>query len=301
MANVTTVSKLLETRSIILSGCNLVSIPEEIGVLSRHLEVLNLLGNQLTTLPSSFGQLVNLKCLTLSCNQFKSVPSELNHLINLENLWICENQLTSLTDVAWEKLTRLTLVDFNTNQLTSVPESLAQLPKSCVLHLYNNRLTQLPKALIERAHDKSLSISLYANSVTLAQLLSPTQAVDQPLSSVSSPNNKPQTQLSASASFTMDRPRWHWRVHGNWLHWLGDKQNRRAIRISKIGGMSIEPYDDKYVRLTLSYMAKDAKDDEDDVIEYFYYIKNDVRVVEALYDALSNPDTSKPVLEDALF
>jgi hypothetical protein len=68
------VTDLQEVTELDLSGCNLTSIPPEIGQL-RNLQSLNLSNNQLTTLPDQLGQLEHLEVLDIENNLISEVPS----------------------------------------------------------------------------------------------------------------------------------------------------------------------------------------------------------------------------------
>jgi Leucine-rich repeat (LRR) protein len=69
----------------------LTTLPSEIGQLI-NLRELWCVGNQLTTLPSEIGQLINLRVLSCFENQLTRLPSEIYQLINLESLFICINK-----------------------------------------------------------------------------------------------------------------------------------------------------------------------------------------------------------------
>ena len=55
-------------------------------------------GNQLTSLPESFGNLSNLRNLFLEHNQLTSLPKKFGNLNKLHFFFIYNNQLTSLLD-----------------------------------------------------------------------------------------------------------------------------------------------------------------------------------------------------------
>ena len=70
-------------------------VPACIGRLTS-LQVLNLGGNQLTSLPAEIGQLASLEQLYLQGNQLTSVPAEIGQLTALKSVNLGANQLTSL-------------------------------------------------------------------------------------------------------------------------------------------------------------------------------------------------------------
>jgi small GTP-binding protein len=80
--------------SIDLSGCQLTSLPKEIGGLKK-LTTLHLSNNQLKTLPPEIGELKKLTTLVLSGNQLKTLPVEIGKLKNLTELDLSKNPLES--------------------------------------------------------------------------------------------------------------------------------------------------------------------------------------------------------------
>ena len=101
--------------------------------------VINIGGNQLTSLPETIGNFKNLTYLNISSNQLTSLPETIVNLENLEYLDIGNNQLTSLPETIGnlENLTRLNIQD---NQLTSLPESIINLTKLYLIWLSDNEL-----------------------------------------------------------------------------------------------------------------------------------------------------------------
>jgi len=89
--------------------------------------MLNLVGNQLTSVPKELGQLKNLKYMSLYNNKLRSIPKELGNLTNMNELLLSENQLTSVPKELG-KLTKLETLTLEGNPLESPsPEvSLAQ-------------------------------------------------------------------------------------------------------------------------------------------------------------------------------
>ena len=56
------------------------------------LEKLDLVENQLTTLPAKIGNLTNLEFLYLSRNQLTTLPAKIGNLTNLRFLYLSRNQ-----------------------------------------------------------------------------------------------------------------------------------------------------------------------------------------------------------------
>ncbi len=149
----------------------LTKIPSEIFELSNTLEILNLSGNpKLSSLPSKFPDLVNLKVLFLSDCSFMTFPEVLSKCPSLEmvafknngmefisekalppNLrWLIltQNKITSLpTSIG--KCTRLQKCMLAGNQLTSIPDPMRNCRKLGLLRLSANKLESIPDWLYE--------------------------------------------------------------------------------------------------------------------------------------------------------
>jgi hypothetical protein len=153
--------------------------PREILDLA-HLEVLDLSGNRLKSLPSDFPRLKNLKILFLSGNEFKVVPEVLGECQNLEMVGFKSNRISHLPAEAlpqslrWliltdnrlralpERLgtcTRLQKLMLAGNCLESVPDSFARLGRLELLRLSANALDRLPAWIWELPRLSWLAVS----------------------------------------------------------------------------------------------------------------------------------------------
>jgi small GTP-binding protein len=88
-------------------------------------DVLDISGNQVTSLPAEIVELKNLTALNLSGNQLASLPAEIVELKNLTFLDISGNQLASLPAEIVE-LKNLTKLDLSENPLESPPPEIAE-------------------------------------------------------------------------------------------------------------------------------------------------------------------------------
>ena len=143
-------------RELFIHGCELKSIPADIGKLTS-LEKLDIRSNQLKSLPESLGQLTNLRELDVRGNQLTNLPESLGQLTNLRELDARGNQLKSL----WEglgQLTNLRRLDIRSNQLTNLPESLGQLTNLRRLDSGSNQLTNLPGSLGQLTNLRELDV-----------------------------------------------------------------------------------------------------------------------------------------------
>jgi Leucine-rich repeat (LRR) protein len=135
-----------------LSGNVLKMLPQNIGNLSL-LEDLNLgmvnLGfrmNLLTSLPTTFSNLTNLKRLDLSSNQLSILPFGMNNLTNLEYLDLKQNQLPDFPS-SLTKCNSLRYLNLNGNNLIFIPETVGDLTSLVELRLDNNFFNRFDKKI----------------------------------------------------------------------------------------------------------------------------------------------------------
>ena len=93
-----------------------------------NLRILDLRGNQLSSLPPEIGQLQHIEELSLQDNDLKTLPPEIGRLRKLRALALWGNQLTSLPAEIGQ-LQSLQHLGLNNNDLTSLPAEIAQLKK----------------------------------------------------------------------------------------------------------------------------------------------------------------------------
>ena len=82
-----------------------------------NLTVLDLQGNQLTSLPSEIIALASLRDLVLSFNRFRTLPACVYDLLSLENLIVNDNALDTLDPEGLEKLPVLSCLDVSNNNI----------------------------------------------------------------------------------------------------------------------------------------------------------------------------------------
>jgi len=143
---------LEQLRSGALSGitrldlsCGLSEFPEEIFALADSLEVLNLSGNQLSSLPNDLARLHKLRILFCSDNQFTSVPEVVGSCMQLEMVGFKANRIQRLPAAALPpKLRWLILTD---NRLQQLPAELGDCKHLQKLMLAGNQLSALPQSM----------------------------------------------------------------------------------------------------------------------------------------------------------
>ena len=125
-----------------LRGCGLAELPAEVMALADTLQVLDVSGNALHTLPSGQARLTRLHTLFASNNRFTSLPPVLGLLPVLDTLGFKANQIAEVPACALAPTLRwLILTD---NRITALPSTLTDCTRLQKLMLAGNRLRQLP-------------------------------------------------------------------------------------------------------------------------------------------------------------
>jgi Protein tyrosine and serine/threonine kinase/Leucine rich repeat len=143
---------LSELRSGALSGITrldlsegLTELPSEVFDLADTLEVLNLSGNALSTLPDDLPRLRKLRVLFCSDNRFTRVPEVLGQCPQLSMVGFKANQICEVPAASLPRPLRwLILTD---NQIDTLPDELGHRPRLEKVALAGNRLTTLPDTL----------------------------------------------------------------------------------------------------------------------------------------------------------
>ncbi|KAL3425336.1 serine threonine-protein kinase, partial [Phlyctema vagabunda] len=146
----------------------LTSFPDEILQLSETLEILDLSGNQLSSLPEAIKELSHLKIAFFSDCNFTTFPKQLAQCSALEMVAFKGNGMTTVPEgsfppnLRWLILTnnritslpasigschRLQKCMLAGNQIISIPDEMAQCKKVGLLRLSCNKITSLPSWL----------------------------------------------------------------------------------------------------------------------------------------------------------
>lgn len=143
------VSQVLSLRDLKLGGNLLYGPLDQCFTKLAQIEILDLHGNNLASLPSNFGELSRLRILNISENAFESLPWEIFATLPLTELTARKNQLRgTLIPDSVEALPALKNLDVSANQLTHLCSSAdgksVSLPALVQICLSMNRLQTLP-------------------------------------------------------------------------------------------------------------------------------------------------------------
>ncbi|MDR3391611.1 MAG: leucine-rich repeat-containing protein kinase family protein [Sulfuriferula sp.] len=148
--------KLTGSRRLNLS-CGLKAFPTEIFDLADTLEILDLSGNALSSLPDDFGRLHKLRVLFCSDNQFTALPAVLGQCLQLDMIGFKANRIRTVPAAALTPALRwLILTD---NQIDELPAELGLCTRLQKLMLAGNRLQTLPETLAACTRLELLRIS----------------------------------------------------------------------------------------------------------------------------------------------
>ncbi|MEE6494810.1 hypothetical protein FKM82_001872 [Ascaphus truei] len=123
-----------------------------IPVLEGHPQIHD---NQLSSLPSTIGELTNLQKLHISHNKLKELPKELGQLKNLKSLLLQHNLLEEMPNELGQ-LCSLEELDLSNNCLKNIPSCLGCLIALVRINLSNNKLKSLPAEISQMKSLKQL-------------------------------------------------------------------------------------------------------------------------------------------------
>jgi Protein tyrosine and serine/threonine kinase/Leucine rich repeat len=126
-------------------SCGLTEFPREIFSLADSLEILNLSGNKLSSLPDDLPRLHKLRIIFCSDNLFTELPAVLGQCKSLTMVGFKANQISSVSDASLAPTLRwLILTD---NRIQTLPSSIGQCKQMQKLMLAGNQLRELPVEL----------------------------------------------------------------------------------------------------------------------------------------------------------
>lgn len=124
----------------------------------QKLQILELRGNNLESLPAELGNLVSLTQLRVGNNKIASLPTELGQLFMLQELLLNNNCLKTVPPELGQ-LSSLTHLGLDNNKLRDIPAKLGNLAKLSTLKLHHNNLEKIPAELWNLNSLKHLALS----------------------------------------------------------------------------------------------------------------------------------------------
>jgi len=143
-------------------SCGLQTVPREVFDLADSLEVLNLSGNQLTSLPHDLPRLHRLKVIFCSNNPFTQLPEVLGDCTSLQMVGFKSCSITQVSAAALPQHLRWFIL--TDNAVSHLPDALGERPALQKLMLAGNRLHALPDSLatLQRLELLRLSANQFA-------------------------------------------------------------------------------------------------------------------------------------------
>ena len=138
-------------------SCGLKQFPDEIYDLADSLEILNLSGNALSSLPHDLARLHKLRVIFCSDNRFTHVPEVLGECPQLEMIGFKANQIRHFPAASLPGTLRWLI--FTDNQLGELPAELGQCSRMQKLMLAGNQLQRLPDEMAALQQLELLRIS----------------------------------------------------------------------------------------------------------------------------------------------
>jgi hypothetical protein len=178
-------------------ACGLTEFPREIFDLAETLEILDLSGNKLSTLPDDLPRLARLRIIFCSDNKFTEFPEVLGACAELSMVGFKANRIRKVSGHALPaRLRWLVLTD---NEIEELPEDIGRCGQLQKLMLAGNRLRSLPPSLSACSRLELLRIA--ANQLTelpgwlldmprltwLAYAGNPFSAAREPIAATASP------------------------------------------------------------------------------------------------------------------
>jgi len=132
--------------TIDLSNCQLSEFPIELFEIRDTVEIINLGGNKLSSLPNELMLFSKLRILFFANNNFEHIPDIIGNISSLYMVSFKSNQIRTVSETALgTSIGWLILTD---NHISELPESIGlNLKRLKKLMLAGNKLTTLPKSL----------------------------------------------------------------------------------------------------------------------------------------------------------
>lgn len=162
---------LVHLKKLNLYGDGFYTFPNVIGNKYRNLEVLDFGGNAISSLPENIGNLQKLDTLIFEINQdsqkLTSLPSSFGNLKNLRYLRLSSMGVRHLPET-FSDLTNLTYLNMSGNRIEKLPDNFGNL-KNLEVYVGGGIDSDLPRSFSQLENLRWCSYWTYADNVTLPE------------------------------------------------------------------------------------------------------------------------------------
>ncbi|KAI8980003.1 hypothetical protein BDB01DRAFT_798427 [Pilobolus umbonatus] len=164
------ISCLINLTSLSLASNRITHIDQPLLSKLKHLQWLNLSGNQLVDMPEDIGQCKDLCGIDLDNNRFGHFPVVLFLIPAIEIILMQRNSIKTMSDHHYFP-DSLTTLNLSFNQLNHIPACLIVRPPYAIthLHLSGNKLRQLPDNFLSVGYTKLVSLDLHTCQLECVQ------------------------------------------------------------------------------------------------------------------------------------
>jgi len=141
--------------------------PKRGTIPSPWLAQLSLRKNKLSRYPEMINHCLRLKTLDLSENDIPSIPKGITQLSKIYELYLKANQISSIAALPPE----IVVLDVSKNKLTTVPKAILDAPKLKSLNLSSNQINAVPEEIQQLQQLQTLNLSNNAIEKPSKQLL----------------------------------------------------------------------------------------------------------------------------------
>ncbi|KAL4239132.1 Leucine-rich repeat-containing protein 57 [Mactra antiquata] len=144
-------------KTINLNNNKIDTLPSEIGSLKK-LETLSLENNLLRQLPPTFTSLSHLRTINLGGNGFRVFPEQLCDLKNLDAIDLSRNKIVEILPTT--NTCHTIELNLNQNQISTLPDCIAEWPRLKVLRLEENclEITALTPKIMKQSKISLLAV-----------------------------------------------------------------------------------------------------------------------------------------------